>query len=90
MENLKGVREFCESGNQLLRNKWNAVCRFGLKISILELENALRAINGEALLKRDNLYTNFRNAFSELREAGARYGIYIPDIKPEDIATLLR
>jgi len=89
MDTLKGVREFCEV-NRSLKTRWHRVAIFALKVHIHELENALLALDERPARKKDYLYTNFRNAFFELREACAKFGLYVPDFKPEDVAALLR
>ena len=90
METLASVREFCETNNRALLTRWHRVASLALMIHIHELENALRDLNSMPQRKKDQLYTDFRNAHFALREACAKFGLHVPDFKPEDIAQLLR
>lgn len=91
METLAGIREFCETNNRALRACWHKVAGLGLQIHIHELENALRNLHSEPVRKKERLYSDFRNAMSELREACSKFGVHVPDgFRPEDIAALLR
>lgn len=89
METLASVRDFCESTSQL-RSKWRKVATIALQIHIFELENALLSLHGRGTKKNDRLYSDFRNAITDLRESCAKFGVSVSDFRSEDIAALLR